>query len=360
MDFLKTIKKQISNFLSSALDSFYIFTQFKHDKKHLLLYLSQGLNHGSSSVQLLESIQDEYRKRNMHVINKMINDSLDFMEVDGLELGESFFKAGLFSSAEKTTYNAVSKASPSEALEHINKQNKYKNEFKYAILMLIVPVLIVLLGYLVFMPEVKAFALEMLEPINSVSKDPIPMPSYFEDRTVFAVAFFSIVLLAFGANSLVGWGRRNNPHALFRSIKLIEREFVLNSFTLLEQLMKSGLSLSRAVDVIVNDTTDPLIKRIFSEIHKRGEMGDSMTSVLENYLTDYATISYLKSGEKSNQLEASISMALSHNEVLHEKLVSKLIVWMPLAGEMVMTIVLLLPLLDIIMLTTSGAMNFTI
>lgn len=358
--YIKELLEPVTTLLEPFLKKIYLATRFKHDKKHLLLYMSQGLVHGSSNTKLLESMQMEYRKRDMDVMDRMVTIAIDNMEVKGYELGEAFYSAGMFSSAEKTTYNAVSKSSPSEALEHINKQNKYKNEFKYAVLMLIFPLSVVLSGYLIFMPEVRAFALDMLEPINAVSKDPIPMPAYFEDRTIFAVGLISLLSLAFGAHWLVDWAKKNNPAGLFASIKLIEREFVLNSFILLSQLMKSGLSVSRSVEVILENTTDPVVRRIFTEIKEHGELGGDMSDVLDRYLTDYATVSYLKSGENSDQIEASINMALSHNEILHEKLVSKLIVWIPLAGEMMMTLVLLLPLLDIIILTTSGTMNFTI
>ena len=350
----------MNKYINSTKEFFYKLFKYKHDKKHLLLYLSQGLNHGSSATQLLESMADEYDKLNLTVMLEMVEKSLFYMEKEGLELGDAFKEVGLFDPSEALSYAAISKSSPAEALEHINKQNKSKNEFKYAILMLIFPVSIVLSGYLIFMPEVRDFALQMLEPINSVSSKKIPMPAYFEDRSIFAFGLLSILSLGVLANYLVHIGRHKYQRILFKSIKLIEREFILNNFTLLMQLMKSNMSLNRAVEVVLEDTKDPLTKKIFSDTEAAFEAGDSMSSVLEHYLSDYATISYLRSGEHSNQIESSLAMAISHNEILHKKLVAKLIIWMPLAGEMLMTLVLLLPLLDIIMLTTSGAMSFEV
>jgi len=345
---------------SKIYELYYKTFKFNLEKKHLLIYLTQGVKHGSSVAELLESILHEYEKTKMFKMHDMITKTIYYMEEEGLETGDAFFNSGLFTDSEKITFNAIAKSSIDQAFEQINKQNKYRNDLKYAISMLVLPVLFVLLGYIIFMPEIKSFAESLLEPVNSVSTTKIPLPAYFSDRTIFVVAFFSIILISFAFYYFVEWGKKNNPRLVFKSLKLLEREFVLNNFNVILQLMNSGLSLSRAVETINKDPKCVLTKRIFGEAEIEMNNGNSFSSVIEKYLTDYATIAFLKSGEDTNQIESSLSMIISHNEVIHQKTISRLVVWLPMAGEIVMTIVLLLPLLDILNTTTIGAMNFTV
>ena len=125
-------------------------------------------------------------------------------------------------------------------------------------------------------------------------------------------------------------------------------------------MMNSGLSLIDAIHVINVNTKDILTKRILSEVERSMEKGEDFSIALEKYVTDYATIAYVKSGEKTNQIENSLGMIIAHNEHLHEKSIARMVVWLPLVGEIIMTIVLLWPLIDILKVTTIGAMNFTI
>lgn len=333
---------------------------FKKEKRHLLIFLEQGIKHGASTDSLLSSILPEYERIGLVEMYNIVMRTLFLMEDEGLNVGEAFHKSGLFTESEKMTYNAISKNSISSAFEQILQQNKYKNEFKYAILMLIVPVLFVLFGYIVFLPEIKDFTLSLLEPVNAVSKTPIPIPSYFSDRTIFVVSFFSIIFFSGMFLYLVEYLKKNNPKLLFSFIKLIEREFVVNHFSVILQLMNSGLNLSDSVSVVMEDSDDALVKKILGEALEEMKEGHDLSYTVEKYFSDYATIAFLKSGEFNNQIEGSLGMILSHNKLLYEKLIARLVVWLPLAGEMVMTLVLLIPLLGILQVTTVGAMNFTV
>lgn len=349
---MKTLKK--------LYNLFYEKTKFNAEKKHLFIYLAQGTRKGGSVVALLESIYPEYKKLGLKMMEEKVEKALVFMEEGGLNTAEAFFQSGLFSSTDKTAFEAIAKTSMDDAFEHLISTNKSKNEFKYAIMMLFTPVLFVLMGYIIFMPEIRGFAESLLEPVNAVSSTKIELPYYFKDRTIFVIGFFTILSIAIGANYIVERLKITNPALLFKYIKLIEREFIVNNFTLIMQLMNSGLSLENAVEVIRKETKDPLAIRILGDAQKDAMLGYSFSHTIEKYISDYATISFLKSGEKTNQIEASLDMILDHNKLLYEKTIARLVVWLPLTGEIMMTIILLIPLIEIINTTTIKAMNFTV
>lgn len=351
---------KILNKAGNLYEYLYSLRMLKREKKNLLIFLSLGLEHGSSPMLLLETKFKEYLGLDNFFMATKIRLALDNMETDGMDLGQSFVVAGIFSSSEALIYQAISKRSPSDALEYINSSNKHHSDFKYAISMLIFPVVAVLIGYIVFMPEIKDFTLQMLEPVNSLSTTPIPMPFYFEDRTIFVLALMSLLGTAGSVYAFVSYLKVKNPKILFKTFKLFEREFIINSFTLIEQLMNSGLSLVTSIEIIVTHTEDPVLKKIYSDVLIDFEEGNSLSSSLRKYLSDNTTLSFIVAGESSNMIEKTVKTSLAYNELLHKKLIAKMLVWLPLTGEMVMTIVLLLPLLEIINLTTSGAMNFTL
>ncbi len=332
----------------------------KRTKKHFFIYLSQGIKHGSSISSLISTIKNEYKKIKMFQMYEILKDTLYKMENDGLDIGDAFYLSGLFNESEKTTFNAISKKSINSAFEQIIKQNKYKSEFKYALLMLVTPVLFILFGYIVFLPEVKAFTLSILAPVNAVSSTAIQIPAYFNDRSIFVISFLSIIFISGFIIYLVEYLKKNNPKILFSFVRLIEREFIVNHFSVLLQLMESGLNISDSVEVILKDSNDTLAKKILGDALADMSNGYDFSHTIEKYFSDYATVAFLKGGELNDQIESSLSMILSHNELLYQKLISRLIVWLPMAGETIMTVVLLIPLLDILKTTTVNAMNFTV
>lgn len=334
---------------------------FNKERKHLFSFLSQGMKNGGTTRELLESINIEYDKNKNKFMFNIVSETLNFMEQEGYSDAEAMKKSGMITENEYLSIENISQAEPFRALEFINEKTKSKNNFKWAIGMLFFPVLLVLFGYFIFQPELQNLTKDLLEPVNSLSVKEIEIPGYFKDRTLFAIGILITLSLMIGLFIFVNLLKLYNQKLLFKIFRIFEREFVINNFEILLSLLKSGQSSMRAVELLADSKDDVVTRVIFSKIKIAMTDGDKkIFEVLGDYGLDSATISYMRSGEKNNALIQSVEMALEYNKEVYSKLEKILTKTLPLIGEIIMTIVLLKPILDIITVTTVGTMNFQV
>jgi len=334
--------------------------KFKKDRFFLFTYLSEGLRNGSSISELLETISISYKDSNKYLY-KYISDILYYMEELGMSEPEAFKEAGVISNEEFFAIEQIFYSEPYKALEYLNTKTSSEDNLKWAIGMLFFPTILVLIMFLIFQPELKDFTEQMLEPINSMSKKHIDIPEWFKDRTIFGTYLFALISFITALFLYINYLKKNNIKLLFKLFKIKEREFILNNFEIILSLMKSGQSLMRSIEIISEQKNDPVSYKIFSEIKDSMKEGDKfMYEVLNEYGIDSATISYLMSGQKNNTLIKAIESVVNYNKSRYDKLIEKLTKYMPLTGEIAMTLILLLPLIDIINVTTIGALNFEV
>lgn len=378
-DFFNSIKKYISNPKQALLDvEDKIFKNFMlHSyRTHLFTYLSQGLRNGGVTKRLLESMLSEYKEMSVNKrfgrtitlgeycnlqMHNIVLESIRNISINGDSDAEAMYKAGLINSKEFTAVQNISAAEPYKAIEFINDRARDQNNLKFALLMLFFPSIIVLTGYFIFQPELKAMTLSMLEPVNSVSTKQIPVPGYIENRYTFGFFLGLAILSMVTFFSFINYLKKNNPKLLFKLFRMTEREFIINNFELMVGLMKSGQSPIQAISAIRNGADDEATKRIFSEIEYGFLNGEQkMFEVFKKYEMDISTVSYIRGGEAQNYLEPAVIMALEYNKVVYAKTTARLTKILPLIGEIIMSIILLKPLLDVLMVTTSGSLNFSV
>lgn len=336
-------------------------TKFWNERFHLFTYISQGLRNGGTTKELLQSILIEYQKEKKVYMSKMIEDTLYQMEEMGLTDAEAMQKAGLISIMELRSVEHISKSEPYKAMNFLNNKIKNENNIKWAVGMLFFPTILVLLGYIIFQPELKALTLQLLEPVNSVSKKAIEIPTYFNDRGTFIFYFGLVLATMFSLFGFINYLEKNNIPLLFKLFKIKEREFIINNFEIFLSLLKSGQSPMRAIELLSDSNNTFVARKIFSEMKVGLQEGDLyMHETLSAYKVDSATISYLRSGEENNFLIESIQSIVDYNNERYEKLVKILTKILPLIGEIIMTIAILLPLIDIINTTTIGTLNFEV
>jgi type II secretory pathway component PulF len=332
---------------------------FSRDRYYLFSYLSQGLKNGGTTKELLQSISFEYRRNNKEYLSELIEDTLYNMEQNGLTDAEAMKESGLITYMELQAIETISKSEPYKAMQFINEKTKNNNNMKWAIGMLFFPPLLVITGYLIFQPELRQLTLTLLEPVNQISTKKIPIPEYFNSRTFFEITFLIAVSIMSGLYFIVEYLKKNNIKLLFKLFKIKEREFVVNNFEVFLSLLKSGLSPMKSIELLSENNSDIVSKKIFTDIKESIAEGEkSIYEVLSDYQLDSATISYIRSGEMNNYLIESVTMALDYNNERYEKLIKILSKILPLIGEILMTIILLKPLLDIITVTTVGSLDF--
>jgi type II secretory pathway component PulF len=354
IDFEKIKKFDFSMFIYKKL-------KFGTDRYHLFTYISQGLRNGGTTKELFQSILIEYQKSKNEYMTEMIEETLYHMEELGATDAEAMQRAGLITTMELRSVEHISKSEPHKAMNFLNNKSKNENNMKWAVGMLFFPTILVLLGYVIFQPELKAMTEQLLEPVNSLSKTPIEGPEYFNDRTVFAGFLTLTIVIMASFFGFLSYLQKNNIRLLFKLFKIKEREFVLNNFEIFLSLLKSGQSPMRAVELLSDQNNDYISRKIFGDIKNGLQEGDKyMHEVLSEYGLDSATVSYMRSGEENNFLIESIQSIVDYNEERYEKLVKKLTKILPLIGEIIMTVVILLPLIDIINVTTVGTMSFEV
>ena len=337
---------------------FYLKFLFQKERYHLFTYLAQGLKNGGTIRELLESISYEYKKSKKYFLSEIIDNVLDLMEQEGMSDSNAMYEAGLISYLELQSIETISKAEPYRAMQFINEKTKNNDNLKWAIGMLIFPPLLIIVGYFIFQPELKEMTLGMLEPINSMSSKQIAVPDYLESRTFFGTLLIMSIAFISGIFYFINYLKTSNQKLLFKLFRIKEREFVLNTFEVLLGLLRSGQSQMRAVELL-SENSDVVSNKIFADIAIAIREGDkTMYEVFSEYGMDSATISYIRSGEMNNYLIESIEMALEYNKERYDKLSKLLQKIMPLSGEIIMTIILLKPLLDIITITTVGSLSF--
>jgi len=334
--------------------------KFKKERFHLFVYISEGLRNGSTIVELLETIKESYGDKNKY-IQKYIQKTLYCMEELGDSEAEALYKSSLISLEEKQSIEHIFSSEPYKAMIFLNEKTSNEDNLKWAIGMLFFPTIFILLLYIIFQPELKEMTNEMLAPVNNLSLKKIAVPDWFEDRTMF-LSYLTLVLgVMFGLFGFVSYLKKYNIPLLFKIFKIKEREFILNNFEIIQSLLNSGQSLMRSVELLSEQTNDIVAKKIFSEIRSSMQEGDKfMYEVLKKYNIDSATISYIMSGEKNNSVNNAIRSVVNYNRDRYNLLISILSKYLQLAGEIIMTLIILLPLIDIINVTTIGTLNFQV
>lgn len=338
----------------------YMKTKFKKDRYHLFSYISHGLRNGATIVELLDSIEQDFRKNGQIILADLIEKTVYRMEEYGEEDATAMFNVGMINEIELKSIQAISQAEPYRAMEFINSQKKNENNFKWALGMLFFPGLLVTFGYIIFQPELKELTHTLLEPINQLSKKEIEIPAYFESRWLFIKVFMGMIITMFSLFSIVEYLKVNNPKLLFKIFRIQEAEFVVNNFQILLSLLKAGHSKMRAVEIIA-ESGDIVTRKIFTEIKNEIKDGENnIYDIISKYGINSGTVSYMRSGERNNTLIESVESIVLYNTERYEKIVKFSTKVFPLVGEIIMTMILLKPIIDIITVTTVGTLSFEV
>lgn len=347
--------------INDELDMYlYKKTRIQKKRAYIFNYLAQGLKNGQSVRALLESINIGLKSKDPNM-NRILSTVLDLMEVEGYSDMEAMYKAGLITKIEFNAINNMSKSEPYKSYEFIINRTKNEANLKWGVVMLILPIVMVLVGFIIFQPELKAFTEELLSPVNNISTKQIEVPEYFESRSLFIYLLLGVFGLVGIFAYIINHLKENNVRLLFKVFRIYEREFIINNLAVFLSLLRAGAAPIEAIKVLSEDGNEKVTKKIFKEIEENQEQGLlKINEVFSKYDIDEATVAYVRSGEDNNDLERSLTIVLEYNQEKYEKLIKVLSRVLPMIGEFAMAIALLKPLIDIINVTTIGTMGFEI
>lgn len=85
-------------------------------------------------------------------------------------------------------------------------------------------------------------------------------------------------------------------------------------------MLRSGMSVNRAVEIVAKETTNKKMKAILTDVAFQTQKGRSLSTALTNYANDFDTIflTMIKAGEQSGTLEQSFNYLAKQLSVSHE------------------------------------------
>jgi len=337
-------------------------TIIRQNRRLILSYLADGLKRGSNLLTLIIKYKETLNPKNIEekIIIKLLQEIENIIKTKGTNTTYILYQVGLLNEKE---YLIISNYTDLYlGLEVVIKLSKQQNNFNWAIALFFFPPFLVLIGLLIFQPELKEFTYNALAPINQYSTTRIVLPHYLENRTFFAMGTVFFLMVYFAFMYFIVMIKNFKPLIYFKIFRLSEKEFIVNTFSALLSLRRSGKSYIQAYKILSETTNDKFISNFYNEIYVDGKNGNNkcILDVSKKYNMDKFTLSYFKTGTINNDLDNTIQTILSHNQNIYKKQIARLVKYLPLVGEIIMSIILLKPLIDIIMLTTVGVMNFTL
>jgi len=348
--------------LTNFIKNFSERTVLKQNKNLILTYFSSGLKRGNSLLMLILKYKEtlDPNLKDEKLIISILDKIKNIIDEKGSNTSAILYEVGLLNEKEYlivSNYNELY-----IGLELVLKMGKQKNNFNLAILLLFFPPLVVLVALFIFQPELKDFAYNAIEPINAQSKTRILIPAYLEDRWFFGI-FISIYLsVYFSIMYSIELIKEKKPELYFKLFRLAEKEFIVNTFSSIINLRKSGKSFSQSYNILSTTSKDTFIKKFYTEVYNETVNGNinGIYKISNQFNMEKFNLSYFKIGVLNNDLDNTIDTILEYNTEKYDKQIALLVKYLPLVGEVVMTIILLKPLIDIIMVTTVDVMNFTL
>jgi hypothetical protein len=347
-----------SNSLKDNFDNLlFKYYSFEKEKSTFLLFLEKGSKNGISLLELTENILESYEKTNPFFYRVLVDCLID-VDDNGISLIEGLFNSGILNENE---YYILSKSVHTyEGLSFLREKNIKHNNLKSSVLLLFLPAILVSFLFFAFQPLMADFTNGLLEPIMSQTERSIELPVYLQDRTSFGILLFSLLGLVYSIFTLISYLSKNNIPYFFKISKISQREFIIDSFGIIINLLNSGLSFKKSVEILSKEKS-PIYSSIYSEINntmKEGHLG--LYQVMSEYNVDNTTLGYLKISEKDNDIKSSLRIAVEYNEDKYNKTISRIKKWFPLIGEFIMVMIFLWPTIGIIMLTSIDVMNFNL
>lgn len=328
------------------------------DRKFIFIFLSKGLKNGTPIKILLKELVVFTKEDKQYQLSKILEKILNDIEEKGIDFSSSLRDNGIITSAE---YDILRYSTEYyTGLEFLIESNTHGKNLKYAILLLFLPSIVVSTLYFVFQPQLLDFVYQLLIPVNSVSSTEIPIPAYLKDRKIFGIIMFLTYFFCGFVFYLQWILKRKNPKLFFNLFPLVEKEFIINTMTPLLNLINIGMSPGKAISTLMNNN-DPLVLRIYGEMNELMKLGNKeIHKIFRKYKMDKATTTYMKIGENTSSFPEALKSIIEYNKEQYNKTIKRLLFILPLSGELIMVGILLFPLINIIMLTTVGVMQFNI
>lgn len=332
----------------------------KREKFYLLNYIKAISNSGKDEKLAIKNKIEEYKKRKKYFL------MFALLEVKSeIDKGKKFaiaLKNGQILSEREYHILVNSKGGIAQGIEKIIETNQKSSKSIAAFMLLVIPPSIMILALLFSHDAVKNVLENMLKPIKDAGGTPPPIADYLLDPTmyiIFNVAFFSIL---FGGITFMVFMKKYFPNRYLGIIPIIEEEYTLDLLKSLKTVMAGGgINMSNAAKALGNGEPNNVKRLILEKIVERTASGkEKISEVFEEFNVNYNTVSSLKIGEDSNNIQIGLNIAIDDLNTRYEKdigLALKIGMW---GGQLSMIGIAGKPLIDIMLLMSIGQLNFKV
>jgi len=347
--------------------AFAIFKRFKkiikfpnNEKFYLLNYIKAISNSGQDEKVSIKNKIYEYKKRKKYFLAFILEDVKSKIDI-GLRFAVALKSAGVINDRE---YHILitSKNGLAAGIEKIIETSQKSHKSKVAFMLLIFPPSIILLALLFSHDMVKGVLENMLQPIKSAGGTPPPIKEYLIDPTTYIYinsVYFSTIILFIVGYFIV---KKYYPKQFLKMIPIVEEEYTLDILKSLKTVMSGGgINISNAAKALANGEPDNIKKLLFEAVVESTSKGKKeLSSVFEEFNISYNTVSAIKIGEDSNNIDIGLNIAVSELEERYNRdinLFLKICMW---GGQLAMIGIAGKPMIDIMLLMSVGQLNFQI
>jgi type II secretory pathway component PulF len=330
----------------------------KRDREHFLIYLKSVAKSGSSIPDAIELQVDEYKKKKKILMVKLLEDLL-FYSKKGTKLIDALYKSNLINENEYTILNKSK--SLDLGINQINDSKKTNSRSTAAYILLFAPPYIMITALLLTHGIVKDTLDSMfLGMVQSGAKAP-PMAEYLSDPTAYIhwnILFWGILIVSVIFLAIL---KRYNTKTYFKIMFLSEKEYLIDILYSIKSLTEAGLNMADSVEILAKGEPNFLKKKVYEELNEEFKKGKiKFSETLNEFGFNSTSCSLLRIGETTGKMKDALDNTYENLVEINDKIIEYALKTTKISGQILMMLVFGKPMIDILILMTTGMMNFEI
>jgi len=351
----------MEHFFKIIFDNFKFLHFFpKNEKFNLLNYIMAISNSNQDEKKSIDNQIYTYKQRKKYFLAFMLE-----IVKEEITKGKTFayaLREGKVINEREYHILTTSRGKLSSGIEKIIETSSKSHQSVVAMALLLIPPSLMLIGLLASHDMVKGVLYNMLSPIRSAGGTPPPIKDYLLDPTTYIVvnigyfsALISFIVLYFVI-------KKYYPKNFLKILPIIEEEYTLDILKSLKAVTGGGgINISNAAKALGTGEPDNVKRQIFETIVDRTSKGKKeLSKALAEYNVNYNTLSALKIGEDSNDINIGLNIAISELEKRYNRDISLFLKFGMWGGQLGMIGIAGKPMIDIMLLMSVGQLNFQI
>lgn len=328
------------------------------EKFYLLNYIRAISKSGQDEKKAVANKLYEYKQRKKFILEHILKKVK--VEVDkGKSFADALKTSGIINDREFHILRTA-KGSLANGIDKIIETNQKSSKSMAGFLLLFIPPSIMLLTLLFTHDMVKDVLNAMMNPIVSSGGTPPPMADYLVSNTMYI--FFNSVYFSILIGGIVGMQIVKNyyPKKYLKIIPIIEEEYVMDILKSLKAITTGGgINMANAAKALSTGESNNVKYLLLQKIVERTSLGkEKISEVFEEFGANYNTISALKLGEDSNNINLGLDIAIEDIETRYKRDIKFFITSCMWGGQLGMIGIAGKPMIDIMLLMSVGQLNF--